>query len=374
MAIKSYKFRLYPTKRQRETLSAHIAICCELYNASLQERRDAWRLERKSISRFDQIYQLPDIRANRQDVCDVNSNVLEDVVTRVDKTFKAFFRRVKLGQRAGYPRFRPIHRYSSMTFRQGGATSPTDNKLRISKVGQVRIKLHRPVEGAIKTMTIKREAGRWFAIFACEVDPAPLPFSPNTIGVDVGLTSFATLSDGRTIQNPRHYREAERALRVAQRRVARRKRGSNRRRKAIRVLQRIHAHVRNQRVDFHHKESRKLVNENGLIAVEDLNVKGLASGMLSKSVHDAGWSDFIFKLTYKAESAGRVLVKVDPRGTSQTCVCGAEVRKTLAQRWHLCLSCGLSADRDHVSAQVILSRGQADLSGVNVGAVMPRVA
>lgn len=357
MAIKSYKYRIYPSKRQTRTLSDQLAICCELYNAALQERRDAWRLERKSISCFDQIYQLPEIRVERVDVEAVNSNVLEDVLARVDKTFKAFFRRVKAGEKAGYPRFRSFRRYDSMTFRQIG-NALNGKKLRVSKVGHVRIKLHRPIEGTIKTMTIKREAGRWFAFFACEVELQPLPFNPNTVGVDVGLNSFAVLSTGEAIGNPRHYRHAERALRVAQRRVARRKRGSNRRRKALLVLQRIHAHVRNQRADFHHRLSRRLVNENGLIAVEDLNVKGLARGMLAKSVNDAGWAQFLNMIAYKAESAGRVFVRVSPAGTSQTCICGAEVRKTLKDRAHVCLNCGLVADRDHVSAQIILGRAE----------------
>jgi putative transposase len=214
------------------------------------------------------------------------------------------------------------------------------------------------MDGKIKTLTVKREAGRWFAVFAVECEPQPLPFSANAIGVDVGLASFATLSDGTAIENPRWHRKAQAKLRVAQRKVARRKKGSNRTRKAIQALQRIHAHVFSQRADFHHKLSRRLVDRFGLIAVEDLNLKGLAGGMLAKSVNDVGWSNFLKMLTYKAEDAGRLLVKVDPRGTSQTCICGAEVRKTLKDRIHLCLSCGLSADRDHVSAQIILDRAE----------------
>ncbi len=372
MAIKSYKYRVYPSKRQSRTLNDHLAICCELYNAALQERREAWRLDHKSISFYDQTYQLKDIRQERPDVASVNSHVLEWTLDRVNKAFQSFFARVRRGEKPGYPRFRSSRRYESMTFRNIG-NALTENKLRISKIGQVKIKLHRPLEGAIKTMTIKREAGRWFAVFVCEVEPMPLLFSPNAIGIDVGLTTFATLSDGRAIQNPRHYRQAERKLRVAQRRVARRKKGSNRRRKAVLLLQRVHAHVKAQRADFHHKESRNLVDGNGLIAVENLNTKGLAAGVLSKSVNDAGWAQFLNMIAYKAEWAGRVFVRVNPAGTSQTCICGAEVRKTLAQRWHLCLNCGLSASRDHVSAQVILSRGQADLSNANVGVLMPCV-
>lgn len=366
MAHRVYRYRIYPTKRQTQTLNNHLAVCCELYNAALQERRDAWRLEHKSISWFDQNLQISEIRKERPDVEQIRTTALQDALKRVDKAFKGFFRRVRAGQHPGYPRFRSFPRYNSMTFRQIG-NALSGSKLRISKVGQVRIKLHRPIEGTIKTLTVKREAGRWFAIFACEVNPQPLPFSPNVIGIDVGLTHFATLSDGTEIHNPRYYRRAERGLRVAQRRVARRKKGSSRRRKAIQLLQRAHSHVRAQRTDFHHNISRWLVNNFGLIAVEDLNVKGLARGMLAKSVNDAGWGQFFGFTSYKAEDAGRLYLKVIPNGTSQECTCGASVPKTLSQRWHLCLACGRSGPRDHVSSQVILSRAEAQRSGANVG-------
>jgi putative transposase len=352
---KTFRYRIYPTKRQERTLNDHLAICCELYNAALQERREAWRLERKSISWFDQNYQVKEIRAIRPDVADVNAIAIENVLKRVDLAFRAFSLRAGKGINPGYPRFRSARRYDSITFRQIG-NALSGNLLRISKVGKVRINLHRPIDGEIKTLTIRREARRWFALFTAECNPQPLPFNANLVGIDVGLTNFATLSDGATIENPRWFRCAESKLRRLQRRVARRKKGSNRRRKAVLLLQRFHNHIRDQRRDFHHKQSRKIVNQNGLIAVEDLNVKGLASGMLAKSVNDAGWSNFLFMLAYKAESAGRVFVKVDPCGTSQTCLCGAEVRKTLAVRVHVCGNCGLVADRDLVSAELVLRR------------------
>lgn len=371
--ICTFKYRIYPTKRQEEILNNQLAICCELYNAALQERRDAWKFERKSIRYFDQCYQLTHIKIERDDVANIAASALEHTLKRADEAFKAFFRRVKSGQKAGYPRFRCARRFDSLMLRKIG-NALRGNKLRIMRVGVVRIKLSRPIEGRIKTLTIKREAGRWLALFTCEVGAQPLPFNTNAIGVDVGLSAFATLSDGTVIDNPRWHRTAQAKLRIAQRRVARRQKDSNRRRKAIQLLQRAHIAIRDQRADFHHKLSRTLVNKNGLIAVEDLNVKGLAGGMLAKSVHDAGWSNFNNMLSYKAESAGRLLVKVDPRGTSQTCICGSEVRKTLAQRWHLCLNCGLSAPRDHVSAQIILARAGVQPSGVNVGDLMPCVA
>lgn len=369
--IKTYRYRIYPTKRQAIILNNQLAICCELYNAALQERRDAWRYERKSISYFDQTLQLTQIKPLRDDVASVNAKVLEDVLRRVQFAFYAFFRRVKSKEKAGYPRFRSTRRYDSLTYRQNFKTILQGSRLRLHGAGMVRVNLHRPLAGTVKMMTIKRETERWFAIFVVECEPVTLPFNPNVIGIDVGLTSFATFSDGTKIDNPRWFRVAQKKLRRLQRRVARRIKGSNRRRKAVLTLRRFHNHIRDQRRDFHHRVSRSVVNNNGLIAVEDLNVAGLARGFLSKSVNDAGWSNFLFYLAYKAESAGRVFVKVDPRGTSQTCLCGASVPKTLSDRIHSCLACGLIADRDHVSAQLIL--GRVTPSGVNVEALAPCV-
>jgi putative transposase len=233
----------------------------------------------------------------------------------------------------------------------------TDGRLYLQGVGHVKVKLHRPVDGVIKTITVKRECGKWYVCFSVEVEAAPLPATDTHTGIDVGLTAFATLADGTEVENPRYYQRAQAKLRLAQRRVARRKRGGKNRRKAVLLLQKAHAKVKNQRADFQHKVARRLVNAYGIISVEDLNIKGLASGMLAKPVNDAGWSAFIAKLGYKAAEAGRQLVRVDPRGTSQTCLCGAAVPKTLSQRWHPCAACGLSAARDHVSAQLISGLG-----------------
>ena len=353
---KTYKFRLYPSKSQTTKLEMTLDLCRELYNSALQERRDAWKLNHINISNQNQEKQLPEIKTIREDLNGVHSQVLQNVLKRVDLAFQAFFGRVKRKAKAGFPRFRVRVRYDSFTYPQLGF-SVQGAHLCLSKIGRVKIKLHRPLTDKIKTLTIKREAGRWFACFSVECEAKPLPACKDTIGIDVGLTAFATLSDGTEIENPRYYVQAQKQLRLAQRKVARRKRGSNRRRFAVQLLQRAHAHIHNQRADFHHKISRRLVDNFGVIAVEDLQVKGLASGMLAKSVNDAGWSAFIAKLMYKAESAGRDFVKVDPRGTSQTCLCGAHTPN--------CSVCSLSAKRDHVSAQLILSRAGIPLSSVN---------
>jgi|ERR1017187_6205611 putative transposase len=372
----TFKYRLYPTQLQAEFLDGQLREAASLYNAALEERIGAWKVCHKSINFYDQANQLPAMRADGCLIL-VNAHCAQDVLRRVDKTFKAFFARCKRGDKPGFPRYRSSRRYDSITFPSygNGCRLLSNGKLRIQGAGHVRVNLHRPLEGVVKTVTVKREAGRWFVCFSVERGAHPLPASDRATGIDVGLNSFAVLADGTKIENPRHYRNAQARLSRCERKAARRKKGGNRRRKAVRLLQRAHVHVRNQRADFHHKLSRRLVNEYGVIAVEDLNVAGLAGGMLAKSVHDAGWANFMQMLSYKAESAGRVLVKVDPRGTSQTCLCGQRVPKTLADRWHDCPACGLSASRDHVSAQVILQRSAGNPpSSANVEVVVSCVA
>lgn len=364
----TYKYRLYPTKSQALFLEGELREACSLYNAALEERIGAWKTCRKSINYYDQANQL---KAMRADGCLTlaSTSCSQNVLRNLDKAFKAFFLRVNRGTTPGFPRFKSFRRFNSLTFPQygNGCKLLDTGRIRIRGAGHVKIKLHRPIEGIIKTFTITREAGRWYGCFSLVRDAAPLPSSDAKIGIDVGLTHFATLSDSTGIETPGYYRRAQAKLRVAQRRLSRRtSKHGKRRRKAVLLLQKAHATIAHQRSTFHHKLSRDLVNRYGLIAVENLNIKGLAGGMLAKSVHDAGWSQFLTFLTYKAEDAGRELVKVDPRGTSQICTCGASVPKRLKDRWHLCHVCGLSLPRDHVSAQVILSRAGNRPSGVNV--------
>jgi putative transposase len=354
---KTYKYRLFPTDAQSQALDVQLGEACRRYNAAIQERRDAYQKSGVSLNDYDQANQL---KAIRQDgLLDLaNYSACQDGLRRVETTCKAFFRRVNAGQKPGYPRFKSRRRFDSYTFPSyGDGCRLTDARLYLQGVGHMKVKLHRPVDGAIKTITIKRECGTWYACCSVEVEPTPLPETDTCMGLDVGLTAFATLADGTEIANPRDYQRGQVKLRLAGRRVARRKRGGKNRRKAVLLLQKAHAKVKNQRTDFQHKVARSLVNAYGVIAVEDLNIKGLASGMLAKSVNDAGWSAFIAKLVYKVAEAGRQLVHVDPRGTSQTCLCGVAVPKTLSQRWHQCPRCGLSAARDHVAAQRILGLG-----------------
>jgi len=356
----SFRHRLYLNRAQDAALHAQVDEACRLYNAALQERRDAWKLAQRSVTYYhQQANQLKAIHADGS-LSLANFSACQEVLRCVDKTFRAFFARVKTGRKAGYPRFKPRQRYDSLTFPSygDGCRLRENGRLYLQGVGDLKVKLHRPVRGQVKTVSVKRQAGRWYVLCCCEVEPEPLPPSSGTVGIDVGLTSFATLSDGTVIGNPRHARSAQANLRRAQRRVARRKKGSNGRREAVRLLQQAQARVRDQRADFHHKTARALVDRYGLMVVENMNVRALAGSMLARSVHDAGWGAFLDKLAYKAESAGRVLLRVNPTGTTQACSgCGEHVPKTLAQRQHRCASCGLSLGRDLNAARNILGLG-----------------
>jgi putative transposase len=356
---KTYKYRLYPTRKQAALLDAQLAEACRLYNAALQERREAWNMCKTPITYYQQANQLRDIRA-AGDLALANHASCQDVLRRVDRTFQAFFRRVKHGQKAGYPRFKRVSRFHSYTFpTYGSGCKLRENKrLYIQGVGEVKVKLHRPIAGQIKTVTLTRLCGKWYTCFSVIVPcPTPLPATGNMTGIDVGITSFAVLSDGTTITNPRYYETTQAKLRRVQRKVARRKKASNRRRIAMQHLVRVHRHIKNQRRDFHHQVSRILVNQYDVIACENLTIKGLARSMLAKPIADVGWGRFLSILSDKAAEAGREFVKVNPMGTSQRCICGEPVPKTLAVRWHYCPGCRLSVPRDHASAMEILRLG-----------------
>ena len=366
---KTFKYRLYPTATQQELLRMQLFEACCLYNAALQERREAYRTHGAALNYYTQAKQLKEIRA-AGDLLLPNYHCAQDVLKRLDRAFQAFFRRIKRGEKPGFPRFKSSQRYDSITFPSHGDGNRLLGKhLRIQGVGEIKIKLHRPVDGEIKTVTVKRECNQWFVCFSVECAKKLLPALDNAIGIDVGLESFAVLSNGEAIQNPRWYREAEAKLRRAQRKVARRKKGSQRRRKAVALLQKRHARIWRLRNEFQHKQSYKLMQNYGTVAMEDLKVQGLAGGMLSKAVHDVGWASFFAKIAHKAESAGRNLIKVNPAGTSQTCLCGATVRKLLSDREHACSACGLVEPRDLVSAHVILQRARISPSNLNVGEV-----
>ncbi len=284
---------------------------------------------------------------------------------------------MKNGQTPGYPRFQGRNRYDSFCYPQSGF-SLEEKHLTLSKIRTLRVKVHRKVEGTIKTCTIKHEAGQWYVILSCEVEqPEPLPLSYEDVGIDLGITHFAALSNGEFIESPRHYRKAEKKLKKLQETLARKKRTSHRRKRAVKEIIRAHRKVRNQRRDFAHKATRKLVNRYQVIVLEDLQTKNLvrrpepkqdeetgqylpngaaAKGGLNKSISDGGWGMFTDMLQVKAGWAGRVLAFVDPKYTSQMCSnCGVVKAKTLEERWHSC-ECGCELDRDTNAAKNILKK------------------
>jgi putative transposase len=346
--LKTYRYKLEPNKQQRYALARTLDVCRELYNDCLQQRK--WN----RCSRFEQQAELPALKAAFPVYKNVYSQVLQSVLDKLDKSFKNFFR-----SGFGFPRFKSENRFDSFTYPQAGFNL-SGNKLSLSKIGNVKVRVSRelPADAVVKTCNIKRSVNGWFATLTFEYTPVPLPKSKKNIGIDVGIENYAALSDGTFIQNPRFYECGQAELRRAQRRVARRiNKKSNRRRKAVVLLQKVHARIANRRLDFLHKETTKLVQKYGTIVVENLNVKGLAGGILSKQVYDASWSTFFNFLSYKAEEAGRKVIGVDARYTSQTCPnCGNKKKKSLSERKHNCEKCGYTTHRDTAAAQVILGR------------------
>lgn len=347
-------------------------MCRELYNSALTERREAYRMVGKSINYFDQANQLKEIRQFRPDFCAVNFSACQDVLRRLDKAFKAFFERIKRGDKPGFPRYKGKNRYNSLTWPSygDGCKLKASGLVYLQGIGNIKFKQHRNVQGQIKTVTVERDGTSWYVVLSCQYEfEAVARHDGPVVGCDVGLAYFANLSSGEQVANPRYFRKSEKRLAKAQRKLSALPRNNPLRRKARVRVAKAHRHIRNQRADFAHKLSKNFVTTYSLIAVEDLNIKGLASGMLAKSVNDAAWSKFIGMLEYKAEKAGSLLIKVDPRRTSQECPDCSNIRKKeLSERWHEC-ECGSSLPRDVAAARVILSRGLATVSNQPVEAV-----
>jgi putative transposase len=360
---KTYKYKRKPSPEQERVLERTLLLCRHVYNAAIGERREAWRMRSVSVTYYQQKAELPSIKDAMPEYAEVHSQVLQDVVLRVDRAFQAFFRRIHEGQTPGYPRFHGRDRFTSFTYPQYENGVRLDNgSLVLSKIGRVAVRWSRPLEGTPKTVTISREADGWYVCFSCaDVPTQPLAPTGQETGIDLGLESFATLADGTMIHNPRCYRRAERRLKTAQRTVARRKKGSARRRKAVKLLAKAHQKVKRQRLDFHHKAALSLVREYDTNYLEDLQVADMVKNHhLAKSIADAGWSGFLTILAFKAACAGKRVIAINPAYTSQTCSgCGVVVKKGLSVRWHVCPECGTSLHRDHNAAKNIERAGQA---------------
>ena len=359
---KAFKYRIYLTKGQRRILEQQLEECRWVYNQTLAARRDAHEAG-SPIGWYDTKRMLPDWKTERPALKLVHSMILQNVTERVELAFQAFFRRVKAKEsEVGYPRFKSFGRYDSMTFPQyGNGVRLESNSLLLSKVGAVHLVLHRPVEGTPKTVTLTRSrTGKWYACFSCETEAHPLPPTSSVVGVDVGLATFATLSNETKIDNPRFYRRDEADVKRVQKRKDAAKNTQNwpENTKQKRILARIHERIANRRADFAHQESRKLVDAYQVIVFEELAPMemGRSRGM-RKSILDVAWTQFISLTIGKAAEAGRSIILVNPRNTSKMCSrCGELVEKALSERIHTCPYCGLVMDRDVNAAINILHR------------------
>jgi putative transposase len=372
---KAFKYKLDPTPGQEHQLFWTLTRCRELYNAALQERRDAWKMRRVSLSYYEQKAELPGIKEVRPEYKDIHSQVLQDVILRLDRAFKRFFAGVKNGEHIGYPRFKGEKRFHSFTYPQYTNGAYADNGvLVLSKIGRVKVIWSRPLEGTPKTVTISQAADGWYVSFSCaDVPCQELPTTGNETGIDVGLKSFLTTSEGIHVDNPKHYRVSEKRLIWHQKRVSRRKKGSKRRKKAVAELAKCHQTLARQRLDTHHKDANTLIAQNDVIYHEDLEFHNMVKNRhLSKSISDAGWGQFLIILHHKAASAGREVVAVPPQYTSQDCSrCGERVPKSLSVRTHVCPKCGLIMDRDENAAVNIKRAGQAHRGAPAVAGTQP---
>jgi putative transposase len=358
--IRTYKYRVNPTKKQQYLLSALFDQMQTVYNDALNHRRWAWRQSRRSVTYYDQWNRMREERHKYPDEMGMlNATSIQQMLRRVDKAYRAFYK----GQR-GAPRFKGRNRFKSIEYRYGDGCKLIGNHLYIQHVGNIRVKLHRPIpDGAtIKQVIVKRTTGHWYVCLQLEMpDPEPVTHNGPAVGIDIGLYNLLALSDDRLIDNPRWLRTSLSKLRIAQRRLSRRKKFGSGWRKAARQVAKLQEHVANQRRDFWHKTTTDLAKTYSLIAVEDLNLSFMTrNGNLSLSAHDASLGMFRQMLQYKVENTGAEVVGVNPRNTSQACSgCGVIVAKGLNVRVHRCPDCGVELDRDVNAALNILAAGLA---------------
>ncbi len=354
----SLKYRIYPNGEQEAKLLATLTTCRYTYNNALAERIDKYKNDKTSVSYVDQANHLSKNKNEYQ--VNVHSQVLQDTLKRLDKSFKRFFDGLKKGVRVGFPRFKAENRFRSFCYPQSGFKIINDGThIRLSKIGDIKLRLSRPIEGKVKTCVVVRDVDQWFVVLTCEQsEKEPIISNKPSIGIDVGIEKLATLSNGSIIENPRVLVKTQEKLAQQQRWLSRKKKGSKNRIKQRIKVAKLHRKIRRQRDDFLHKISTHLATNYGTIAFEELNIRGmLKNHCLAKHISDASWNKLIQLTTYKAESAGGQVVKVDAKYTSQNCSgCGERVSKTLADRIHRCPRCGLVMDRDENAAVNILNR------------------
>ncbi len=356
---RNFKYRIYPSTKQEVKLSKHISDCCFVYNKLLETKINAYKTDKTNITQFDLN------KLSKELNVPIHSQVKQNISKRINDAFNHFFRRFKEKKgKAGFPRFKSFNRYKSITFPQSGFKFQSNKKLYLSGIGNVDIVLHRIIKGKVKTLTIKRSADKWYGIFSCEgvlIDKI-IP-AEERVGIDVGIESFATLSNGEKIENPKFFRKSEKQLTKLQRRLSRKKKGSKNRAKERLKVARQHEKIFNQRNDFLHNQTAKIVRRFKVIAVEELNVNGMIKNRhLAKSIADASWNRFVQMLSYKVENTDGKVELINPRYTSQICSsCGNKQKMPLNKRIYKCKNCGLEIDRDLNSAININTSGQGEI-------------
>ncbi len=335
-----------------------------MYNKLLEDRKAAFEGAGEELTCFDQIKTAKALKSERLTLKTVYSQVLQNVAVRIDLAFKKYFSRLEAKEdKPGFPRFRGVNRYDSFTYPQTGF-SILESKVRLSKIGDVKMTYHRPVAGTIRTCNVKRSStGKWYVSFSVECEPKRLPKSTEDTGIDVGLKVFAKMSNGDEIESPKFFRKEEKALAKQQRKFAKTEKATRERGKQRKRVARVHERIRFCRDNFTHQESRRIVNRYGVICVEDLRVNNLLHNhCLAKSISDSSWTKFFDRLSSKAEEAGRQFIAVNPAYTSQTCSkCGHRQKMPLGERTFDCPCCQLSLDRDHNAALNILAIGRDSL-------------
>ncbi len=370
---------IYPTCTQELDLLEVMECLRLLFNGCIQERREAWQKLRTSVTLYDQMKSLTAIRAHDESYAAIASEIARSALKRVDKAFKDFFRRCKAGDTPGFPRFKKFGRYKSFTFTFGKNTIVGDGRsarLHIPNFGDVRINLYRPLKGRPLEVTVRVDGtGQWWAAISCDLGAAPLAPEPSTLtpddvlGADMGITSLVAFSDGTTLLNPRHFEKSAAKLKRRQQEYARKRKGSRSKARALRLVAKTHQHIANQRKDYHRKSACDIMARCKAVVFEDLNIAGLTRAQLGKHVNLAAWRQYQQIVACKAEEAGKLVVRVEPRHTSQLCSgCGVLVPKELDERWHHCDACGTSLDRDVNAAKTIRFRGMATL-GMSVAEV-----
>ena len=351
---KTYKYRLYPSKKQENLLNSTLRICKDLYNHQLTYEKYIFTKEKRFTNRVELNNLLPNLKIIDPQLKQVHSQVLQNINDRVTKAFKNFFNRVQKGQNPGYPRYKSS--YNSFTYPQGGFK--ITKTLKLSKIGEIYIKLHRKIKGKIKTLTIMKTAtNKWYACFTVEQEIKPKKRGNKSIGIDLGIKKFATLSNNQIIENQKHLRKSLNRLKLKSKQLSKKKKGSKNKNKARLKLAKLYERIYNQRLDFLHKTTRYLVNNYDCIALEDLKPSTMKNKYLQLSINDASWNKFRQLLSYKAEEAGVRLEFVNPRNTSQRCSgCNKIVKKSLSARTHECPYCNLSLDRDLNASINILKR------------------